>query len=211
MFYICSLSLYKMLEFATKPIIHNVKISFNVSSCIINDLKNSISKIKSNNNSSYKEYGNYITLKTLFFYSIWKDVGKVNITGIREISLIPSALSEFAKIFQIDEKRIENVVIDNIFASGSFKRAINLRKLKALINSNRNINKVRSRQLVCDFNQERFPAAYCRRFSLLKNGNVKRRGIVSVFGSGKYNILGAKCEGDVADLFHEVNALILKL
>jgi len=214
-----------MFGHATAPTIRNVKIRFTIPTTSIKQLKESLKRIEEESHHlpaylTYKKSGNFTSLKNNLFYSIWEEVGKINITGIKEIGGIQSAINEFCSIFKIERKEIKEVIIDNIFACGSFNRKVNLRSLKFLINAIP--SKAEEKHcFLCEFIPEKFGAAYCRS-SIIAPASVgakdqsigcqaKKRGTVVVFGSGKYNILGAKCRRDVANLFHEMNALILKL
>jgi len=214
-----------MIERATAPQIKNVKIRFVISESSINQLQSSLLYLENESKFlppylTYKKTGNYTSLKNNLFYSIWETVGKVNITGIKSIEEIPLALNEFSLIFKINLNEICNIIIDNIFACGSFNRKVDLRALKFLINSIPKTSE-ENYNFLCDFIPEKFGAAYCRsqKLCIFSGGGKKKsvvcqrikRGTVVVFGSGKYNILGAKCQRDVANLFHEMNALILKL
>jgi TATA-box binding protein (TBP) (component of TFIID and TFIIIB) len=204
----------------TTPIIRNIKLRLTVAFPALKKLRDRIKiieEIEQLHNPSYyifQRNRNYIAIKNILFFTIWERVGRINITGIKSIAGIPSALTEFSKQFNILETEILQVTIDNIFASGSLNRRINLRILKELINSEKP-SPHDVFQFTCEFNPEKFPAAYCRSRSInsqtIKPGCVKKRGTVVVFGSGKFNILGAKCVQDVTTLTQDLIALIYKL
>lgn len=212
-----------MVERATAPKICNVKIRFTISDSAIKQLKKSLLYLENESKCyppylTYKKTGNYTSLKNFLAYSIWDAVGKVNITGIKTLEAIQPAINEFSSVFKIDINDIKDVVVDNIFASGSFQRRVNLRALKLLINSSPRIGEEKF-HFFCEFIPEKFCAAYCRSRRLSHTGEKaksincpkSKRGTVAVFGSGKYNILGATCRRDIVNLFMEMNVLILKL
>jgi TATA-box binding protein (TBP) (component of TFIID and TFIIIB) len=201
-----------MFNEATSPSIKNVKIRLSILKQAIPKLKNRIHNLEQDYliKPTYliiRRIGNYVALKNFLFYSIWENSGKINITGITSVDRISEAISEFASLFHIEENEICNITVDNIFASGTFGEIIHLRKLKHKINSLQ--TKTELYNFVCDFIPEKFPAAYCRCHT--RAIGEKSKGTVAVFGSGKYNILGAKCQEDLISIFHELHAVIRTL
>jgi TATA-box binding protein (TBP) (component of TFIID and TFIIIB) len=199
-----------MLEYATAPIVRNVKIRFVICPTAIKHLKETLQYLEEESQCyppyvTYRKTGNYVSLKNYLSYTIWPEVGKVNITGIKSLEEIDPAITDFCFLFKIKRIEINNVITDNIFACGSFNRRIDLRALKLLVNSLPKTPEDRFR-FFCEYIPEKFGAAYCR-----SRKEKLRRGTVIVFGSGKYNILGAKCRVDIANLFQEMNAITLKL
>ena len=147
------------------------------------------------------KFANYIIFQNNLVYTIFTNLEstyfKINITGIRDLKKISGAVRSFCEHFGVlKEHRPTTVIIDSIFASGTFKRCINLRKLKRSINSN-----LKSDFRV-KFNCETAAAAYCRH---------RFYGSIGVFGNGKYIILGVKCKIQLINLFQALNALIRKL
>ena len=128
--------------------------------------------------------------------------GTVNITGISSERVIPKALKYFCKIFNVKKSYISDITIDNISASGSFNRYVDLSFLKWFVNS-QDANQINRNPISSvSFNANYFPAAFCKTFTI---------GTVVVFGSGKFNIVGAKCAQHVNQLFEAMSVNMRKL
>jgi TATA-box binding protein (TBP) (component of TFIID and TFIIIB) len=149
----------------------------------------------------YTKFPNYRVFQNYLVYTIFTDLEntyfRINITGIPSADKIVDSVGDFCLHFNVPrEKIITNIIVDSIFASGNFKRSINLRLLMRLINGKEECNfKVK-------FNCETSAAAYCRH---------KTFGTIGVFRTGKYIILGAKCSKTVNQLVQEMTVLIQDL
>ena len=149
----------------------------------------------------YTKFPNYVIFQNNLVYTIFTDFNKtyfrINITGISSADKISDSVKDFCLHFDVPAtKIISDIIIDSIFASGSFKKPINLRLLMRLLNGQfSNIFKVK-------FNCETSSAAYCRH---------KKFGTIGVFRTGKSIILGAKCPETVNNLVCEMSALIQDL
>lgn len=144
---------------------------------------------------------NYIVFKNSLVYTIFTDLNntyfKINITGIQKVSQIRESVKAFCEHFNVCEKDIISEIFqDSIFACGNYRRTINLRLLMRLINADAN------RQFKVKFNCETSAAAYCRH---------KNLGTIAIFRSGKYLILGSKCEAQVQQILCEMNVIIQTL
>jgi TATA-box binding protein (TBP) (component of TFIID and TFIIIB) len=195
-----------MIEEATEYNIKNVKIRFCLSPSVRDKINRKIkyweeaSKIK----PSYficTKLANYIVFKNYLVYTIFTDLNntyfKINITGIQSLAKITESIKDFCFYFDVYEGDIiSEIYQDSIFACGSYKKSINLRSLMRLINVN----------FKCDFkvkfNCETAAAAYCHH---------KHFGTIALFRTGKYLVLGAKCESQIEKLLAEMNVLIQML
>ena len=195
------------------PKINNVKARFKIHSSDINSLRRSVLKFgvetkKSFINSTsskkkrkkeiFKQYHNFCVIRGKHTYIVFTNNGVVNITGVRCLCLMAEAIKDFCLKFCVDETKISQPIIDNITATGHFRRPINLFKLKQLINNNGNTSKITSVTSNC----ERFPSAFCRAVGLAT---------CSIFQEGSYNIIGAKCRREIQELMKHMRVLIQKL
>lgn len=143
-----------------------------------------------------KTYGNYKVLRDTFTYIIFPSNGFVNITGIKSLQDIPfNVTNQFCTSFSLVREDIGELTIDNITAVGNFNRRINLEKLHHLANS-------RKKYFTVHFDRQIFPGAFCKTFGF---------GTLSVYASGKYVVVGAKCQERIQKLVEEVFALIKTL
>lgn len=187
-------------------VIKNVKIRFSISPRVREQLNTKIAYWKKacEEHPSYflvKTYPNYIVFKNSLVYTIFTDIDnsyyKINITGINSISRIAEAVGTFCHHFNVlEENIIGKIYIDSIFACGKFIKCVNLRLLM------RQLNGSADRTFRVKFNCETAPAAYCRHKTL---------GMIAVFRTGKYLILGAKCQTHVNQLVKEMDTAIQTL
>jgi TATA-box binding protein (TBP) (component of TFIID and TFIIIB) len=147
----------------------------------------------------FKQCHNFIVIRGKYVISIFLNSGAVNITGIPSFKKISSAVKYFCHLFRINQRQLTPLIIDNITASGDFNQKVNLKQLKHFINGNCEKSIVTS----ATFNTQRFPGCICRTFS--------RIGTCTVFRSGKYNIVGAKCLKHIRRITREMIVLIHKL
>ena len=119
-----------------------------------------------------------------------------------EINLSPSnssyeALILKATILNLQNKHVESkLVIDNISASGDFHQTVNLVKLQQMINAGEYPN------ITTHFDRNFFPGAFCKIVGL---------GTVTVFQSGKFVIVGSKCQEHVDQVTKLMSAIINEL
>jgi TATA-box binding protein (TBP) (component of TFIID and TFIIIB) len=179
------------------PVINNIKIRFTVIESQLPTLRDEIRKISEvKDKKTFKKLHNFIVFRSSFIFTIFFKSGTVNITGIQRLTDISQAVSVFCQTFDISRRDIvDSIIIDNITASGSFNRDINLRNLKEKINGGKNESRIKS----ASFNPNYFPAAFCKTFGI---------GTILIFGSGKYNIVGAKSQLDVMEVFNLATTII---
>jgi TATA-box binding protein (TBP) (component of TFIID and TFIIIB) len=179
------------------PVINNIKIRFSVASIALPKLKKGIKKISDvKDKKTFKKLHNFIVFKSEYVFIIFFNCGTVNITGIKCLTDISQAVYIFCQTFDISRGNLAgSIIIDNITASGSFNREVNLRTLKEKINDSENKSRINS----ASFNPNYFPAAFCKTFGI---------GTILIFGGGKYNIVGAKSQQDVTDVFNLAKELL---
>jgi len=195
------------------PKINNVKARFKIHSSEIDLLRRSVltfgiktkkliitssSSKKKRKKEIFKQYHNFCVIRGKHTYIVFTNNGVVNITGVRCLCLMPEAIKDFCLKFNVDVTKISQPIIDNITATGNFRRPINLFKLKKLINNNKNTSKITS----VTSNSEKFPSAFCRAAGLAT---------CSVFQEGSYNIIGAKCREEIQELMKWMSVLIQRL
>jgi TATA-box binding protein (TBP) (component of TFIID and TFIIIB) len=190
----------------TECAVKNVKIRFCLSPSISNQIIERINywKAACETKPSYficTKLPNYIVFKNTLVYTIFTDLNhtyfKINITGIPTVAKIEESVKTFCQHFNVSEKDIiSSIFQDSIFACGRYGTTINLRMLQRLINSNKKCN------FRVKFNCETAAAAYCRH---------KHYGTIALFRTGKYLILGSKCENQIKQILEEMNAIIRML
>jgi TATA-box binding protein (TBP) (component of TFIID and TFIIIB) len=146
-----------------------------------------------------KTHNNFLVVREgVSTYIIFPNKGFINITGIRGFSILSSVIPTFCQIFGLERDEISSdVVIDNISAAGNFWQRVNLVHLKSRLNK-RGENNFFS----VHFNRNRFPGAFCKTAGF---------GTLTVFPSGKYVVVGAKCQEHVEKLVRRMFAVIRTL
>lgn len=108
-------------------------------------------------------------------YIIFKNY--VNITGVKSIARLHEARTKLLKHFHLERSGAGHLSVDNIFISGKFNLPfISLCQFESF---------AKSQNLDVEYSNLRFPALYLK--------NYKALCTVSLFGSGKFNLLGLKC------------------
>ena len=131
-------------------------------------------------------------------YIIFPHKGFVNITGVKNYSAICEVIPKFCETFRLCSSDVSQpvLVIDNISAAGNFHKTVNLSRLQKKINTSE------EKLFSVHCNRQYYPGAFCKR---------KGVGTITVFASGKYVIVGAKCREDVTTLAQLMHAVICKL
>jgi TATA-box binding protein (TBP) (component of TFIID and TFIIIB) len=144
-----------------------------------------------------KTYNNFVVVKEELTYVIFPDRGFVNITGVKNYSRLRQIIPQFCETFSVrGEDVATGLVIDNISAAGDFRRWINLTSLQQKINLSERSH------FSCHLDRNFFPGAVCKSPGL---------GTITVFPSGKYVIVGAKCQTHVHVIFRKMHVLISTL
>lgn len=190
-----------------EPIVNNIKIRLSVCSSALPQLKRSIQLLDTTSGDLvgakrkrvFKRHHNFIVFRNKYVFIIFFDSGAVNITGIKSFGYITEALKTFHSTFGIKRRHVTDLIVDNVSANGDFGHQINLSHLKQLINKTEEGDKLITS---ASFNVNYFPAVFCKTFKI---------GTILVFSSGKYNIVGAKCQSHLQEIFKETSALISKL
>ena len=138
---------------------------------------------------------NFCVFKRRFVYIIFFNTGYVNCTKIPNYSEISAAQEEFCQVFNLLSENLTTPIIDNTTCSGTFGQVIYLKKLKQEI-----VNQNWEEKNWCNvkFNPEHFPGLF------IKTDNAT----IIVFHSGKYTIVGAKCQEEANLTFSQVRAFI---
>lgn len=193
---------------AIEPKVNNIKIRLSVSASALPRLKNSIRRLDEASGDNFwhgkkrifKRHHNFIVFRNNFVFIIFFGSGAVNITGIKDFGYITEALQTFCNTFRIKRRHIQDLLVDNVSANGSFAHTVDLSELKRVINERENQeNKLISS---ASFNPSYFPAVFCRSFAV---------GTILVFNSGKYNIVGAKCHSHIKEIYTEMLSVMSKL
>jgi TATA-box binding protein (TBP) (component of TFIID and TFIIIB) len=191
-----------------KPVVKNVKFHFKVLD--IRKLNLNISNLidlKINNIFPKKDIlnikHNFLVYKRTFVYIVFFNKGFVNCTKVRSYSQIGDCVTEFCDIFNFNYiDCIPPIVVDNSTSSGDFQQKIDLRNLQQLINNNNNNNNnTLTPSLTTKFNPEHFPGLF------LKHSV----GTLLLFYSGKYSIVGTKCQQQTNTLHSLVHVYIKML
>jgi len=147
----------------------------------------------------FKRHHNFVVYRQNYVFIIFFQKGTVNITGIRSSLKIFDAIDTFCQQFDISKELLSEPIIDNITASGDFRKYVDLSSLKRLIN---NPKKAVSIISSASFNTGIFPACFCKTFKI---------GTIIVLASGKYNIVGAKCFNHITQLYMAMSIYISML
>jgi TATA-box binding protein (TBP) (component of TFIID and TFIIIB) len=223
------LSTQTMLEVgqAKSPRINNIKVRFNVTECALKILESGIESVCSESASLFTKVGkkqrpifsrshNFVVFRDVFIYTIFPNSGTVNATGISCYKDISKAVVLFCRKFGLRRKchlsrafsfsdflqrrhQRKRFIVDNITATGTFGKSIDLRLLKKEINTPTDGGVSR---LTASYNISHFPACFCRSHCY---------GTIIVFSTGKYNIVGSKCRTDVKTAYQIMLASINKL
>ena len=118
-------------------------------------------------------------------------------TKVRGENDLENVIPHFCTIFSLHPCHVrEEIRIDNISASGTFGKKMNLAALQQ--RANKSYIKG-SGNITIQFDRDVRPEAICRTFSI---GNL------TLFASGKYFVIGAKSVSNVKDLVKKVENLV---
>ncbi len=133
-------------------------------------------------------------------YIVFPASGYVNITGVKNFSMMDKVIPNFCSFFQLDKTDVaSNVIIDNISATGNFGQKINLTKLKEKFGKAE--GQGQEIYLKVSYNRNSFPGAFCR----------TQFGTATLFANGKYVLVGIGCQENMTKLFLKMRALIRTL
>lgn len=157
--------------------ITNIKVSIKCQSICLDTVQNILNdkKIK------HKNYGNFVVVKTLYTYIIFKK-GKeqnnhINITNIKTFETINSAIADLQQILDTVRFEQETLKIDNITASIDIEKPVNLITTSKLLEKHSKIS----------YNTEKFPGLFAK-YSI---------GTLIIFHTGKCIVIGAKTKKDI--------------
>jgi TATA-box binding protein (TBP) (component of TFIID and TFIIIB) len=190
------------------PKVNNIKIRLTVCPSAIPRLKKSIGRLDGDSGDNlgqdrkriFKRHHNFIVFRNDFVFIIFFGSGTVNITGIKSFSHITEALQTFCTTFHTRRRHIQGLTVDNVSANGQFSHLVDLVQLKQVINQRED----KGDKLISSvsFNTNYFPAAFCKTFSI---------GTILVFNSGRFNIVGAKCQSHVLEIYTEMLSVVNSL
>jgi TATA-box binding protein (TBP) (component of TFIID and TFIIIB) len=170
-----------------EPIINNVKAHIVVNQTCIKKIKEQLFLKET------KTYHNYLVIRDKYTYIVFPKKGHINITGIKNIFEIDNVIDNFCEDFKLNRNLITNCLkIDNISAGGDFGKKLNVGAIQEKLNREKT-------EFTVKFDRNYFPGAFCKTFDV---------GTIIIFRSGKYVIVGAKCQEDVKKIFHMMLAHI---
>jgi TATA-box binding protein (TBP) (component of TFIID and TFIIIB) len=184
------------------PSVNNIKVRVKVEESALSRLRLALLELEKNTGHTpkkkkiFQRYHNFIVYRSSYTFTVFFDKGAANITGIPNFLSAPHAIQSFCEQFNVSKSELSTPIVDNVTASGTFDKFINLRELKRVINCPENEGSLISS---ASFNVNYFPACFCKTQSI---------GTVAVFGSGKFNIVGAKCQDHVDKLFQAIYVYI---
>lgn len=162
--------------------IANVKVSIKTTLLFL-DI---VFKKCSDNNVYCKNYKNFLVLKDIYTFIIFKNnknnENHINITKIPSLDLVQHAIST---ITQLTDCTVISHTIDNIIASTFVKSHIDLQALSTLFPN-------------VKYNNEKFPGLFIK----------FKKGTAILFHSGKIVIVGSKTEEDIQCLIQNICARI---
>ena len=179
-------------QVTTVAVINNIKAHIQLDKIFIKDFQSNVLRRKG------KVYNNFIVIKFIYTFIIFPKKGFINITGIKNFAAYERVIPLFCDLFQAGNSNLESskLVIDNISASGDFHQTVNLVKLQQMINAGEYPN------ITTHFDRNFFPGAFCKIVGL---------GTVTVFQSGKFVIVGSKCQEHVDQVTKLMSAIINEL
>lgn len=147
-----------------------------------------------------RRVNNFFMYEKKYIYTIFPNSTKVGVTKIRTIEELNTVKAHFSSTFNIDIDSIgETVRIDNVSASGQYNKCLNLAVIQQIVNK---VYRKDAGKFLIQFDRNIRPEAICRTFSF---GNI------TLFASGKFFIVGAKCQTDVKRLYENMLAIIIAL
>jgi TATA-box binding protein (TBP) (component of TFIID and TFIIIB) len=195
-------------QLAIQPTVNNIKIRLTVCRFALPRLKENIGRLDAASGANlgrdrkriFKRHHNFIVFRNDFVFIIFFSSGTVNITGIKGFSHITSALQTFCTVFNIKRRHLQDLTVDNVSANGQFSQLLDLAQLKQVINE----REEKGDKLISSvsYNTNYFPAAFCKTFSI---------GTILVFNSGRFNIVGAKCQSHIREIYTEMLGIVNSL
>jgi hypothetical protein len=162
--------------------IANVKVSIKSSALVLdNVIKTCMEK-----DLYCKNYKNFLVVKNLYTYIIFKqNKNNENHINITKIPNLDSVLHAIQCIQELTNCLVLSQTIDNIIASTSCQKQLNLKEISQLFPN-------------VKYNNEKFPGLFIK----------FKKGTVILFHSGKIVIVGAKNEPDIECLIQNIFAHI---
>jgi TATA-box binding protein (TBP) (component of TFIID and TFIIIB) len=144
---------------------------------------------------SKKTFNNFSVVREEHTYIIFPEKGFVNITGVRRFSELVSIIPKFCAAFGLAQTDVaSDVIVDNISASGDFYSRVNLSRLQQLLN-----RRGGEEYFTVQFDRNFFPGAFCK---------TRGFGTLTLFPSGKFVVVGAKCLEHLEKTFQEMRAVM---
>jgi TATA-box binding protein (TBP) (component of TFIID and TFIIIB) len=168
------------------PIVNNLKTHISLKGENVYQLTQSLER------KERKVHNNFSVVNNVYTFIIFPKSGFVNITGIKSFSDLKNVIPHFCKVFDIKLTEPAELIIDNISAAGSFNRKVNLVRLQEVINSEKTDFSVH-------YDRNFFSGAFCKAIGF---------GTVTVFPSGKYVVVGPKCQEHVDSIIQKMDAII---
>lgn len=146
----------------------------------------------------FRKINNFFMVSTsTFIYTIFPNSDKIGVTRVKQEQDLACLQAHFVSTFCLPTHVVKDTWrIDNISATGSFQKEVNLARLKNLVNER---YKKGSSLFLIQFDRNFRAEAICRTFSI---GNI------TLFSSGKYFIVGAKTFSDVHLLVENLFSII---
>ena len=180
------------------PLISNIKAQIDLKGldaciCQLSDSLQRKEKVKKHN---------FFVVKERFTYMVYEKRGFINVTKIRNWEELFTVMLAFAESFKIDQTKLgsERLKVDNITASGNFKRNVDLNKLN--IYFNKRPSNAPFPKTIYQYGRNRFSGAFVK---------TRQSGTVIVHKSGKYIIVGSKTVEQVNSIYQWIYAIIQKL
>jgi len=172
----------EMLEYN----VANVKVSVKTSKILLDN----VYVIAKRENLYCKNYKNFVVIKTLFTYIIFKSKEQhseshINITKIPKVTAIREAIDLIKSLINC---KIISYKIDNIIATTNLRTELNL----ASISNNCRLENIK-------YNNEKFPGLFIK----------FNTGTIILFHSGKLVIVGCKSEENIKCLIKKICVNIL--
>lgn len=187
-------SLCNDMEGVTRPRINNLKVHVVLTQSGTDQLKKSLlSKEKTT-------YNNLTVVRQGFTYIVFPEKGFINITGVQSFDAAQDIIPQLEQVFGLRRFDLaSDIVVDNISAAGDFTTRVNLVQLQKRLNKG---GEERNTFFSVHFDRNFFPGAFCK---------TRGFGTLTVFPSGKYVVVGAKCLEHVEKIVQRMCVTILAL
>ena len=165
-----------------EPIIKNIKLHFKIDRNKTHHVLKRSREIQILHPSKVAIYQNFLVYREKYIYTVFGGSGYINVTKVKTFEDIPPCITNFCDIFHLSLHQLQpSLGIDNITASGSLRRKLDLNSLRSAFSQHK-----------FKYNPNSFPGCFVK---------FKDLGSIIIFKNGSYSIVGAKCKAHVTQIY----------